>query len=87
MEDQTRSMNEADLLFDELVLRIESACFPGRLPQLSVSRLVSVMVTAALAAIPCVAEAEPHVKEWFADKLCLALARRLAAAERREWLN
>lgn len=78
-------MNE-DVLFDELVLRVESLCFRGRLPQLSISHLVTIMVTATLVAIPCVAAAEPHVKEWFAEKFSYAVAKRLSAADR-EWLN
>lgn len=81
-----RHVNE-DILFDEFVLSIEHTCFGGRLPQIRVASLVTIIVTAALTAIPCVTEAAPHVKEWFAGKLSLAVARRLAAAERPAWEN
>jgi len=78
---------DEDVLFDELVVTIEAQCFSGHLPQLSLPRLISIIVTSVLVCIPCVAEAEPHVKDYFANRLALALARRLSTVERREWLN
>lgn len=78
-------MNE-DFVLDELALRIESHCFPsGRLPPLSVPELVTLFVTTALVAIPAVAEAEPHAKQWFCEKFSLAIARRLSRPK--QWLN
>jgi hypothetical protein len=76
-----KTTNEGDLLFDELVRKLESIAIPGGMPSLRMDRLATIFITARLAGIPAIREASAESKNEVAAGITAALSCRPVAPD------